>query len=199
MSRVTPAGPVEMVIRHRLEEIRANWIWFLILGVLLVLLGGTLLGSPVIASLATAKVIGAMMVVGGLLECVGSFWCQKWSGFFGLLLSGILSVVVGLMFLRNPAGGLAVLTLLIAAFLMVGGIFKVVSAFQVKYESWIWPVVSGVIDLALGLMIWGGWPASSLVIIGVFVGISLIFHGVSWIMLGMALKRRIPKSVGSPG
>lgn len=191
------AGPVEQVVRHRLAEIRANWVWFLILGVLLVVLGVVLLGSPVVASLATATVIGALLVFGGIVECVGAFWCQRWNGFFGLLLTGILSVVIGMMFLRNPASGLAMLTILIAAFLLVGGIFKLVVAFQSRFEGWVWPALSGVIDFFLGLLIWAGWPASSLVIIGVFVGISLIFRGMNWVMLALALKSRIQKNVGN--
>jgi hypothetical protein len=53
-----------------------------------------------------------------------SFWCQEWSGFFLALLSGILGVVVGLMLLGNPIQGAITLTILLASFLFVGGIFE---------------------------------------------------------------------------
>ena len=62
------------------------------------------------------------------MEVVGAFWCQEWSGFFLALLSGILGVVVGLMLLGNPIQGGITLTVLLASFLFVGGIFKAVAA-----------------------------------------------------------------------
>jgi uncharacterized membrane protein HdeD (DUF308 family) len=71
---------------------------------------------------------------------------------------------------------------------MVGGIFKVVSALAYRFAAWGWPLVGGILDVILGLMIWQGWPASSLWVIGLFVGIDLIFRGFNWIALGLALR-----------
>ncbi len=115
-------------LRHELDALRGNWFWFVILGVSLVVLGTVALGSVVIASLAAAAAIGVLLLLGGAAEAVGAFWCRGWSGFFLELLSGVLSIVVGLLFLRAPAGALAALTLLLACFLMVGGFFKIVAA-----------------------------------------------------------------------
>ena len=70
---------------------------------------------------------------------------------------------------------------------MVGGIFKVVSAVAYRFTAWGWSPAGGIIDLILGLMIWQGWPASSLWVIGLFVGIILILRGFNWIALGLAL------------
>ncbi|MGA2700919.1 MAG: hypothetical protein ABSH35_07460 [Isosphaeraceae bacterium] len=50
-------------------------------------------------------------------------------------------------------------------------------------------MLSGAIDVVLGVMIWRELPMSGLTIIGVLVGISIIFRGVSWLMVGFALKR----------
>ena len=114
--------------RPELDALRGNWFWFVILGVSLVVLGVVALGSVVIASLAAAAAIGVLLLLGGAAEVVGAFWCRGWSGFFLELLSGVLSIVVGLLFLRAPVGALAALTLLVACFLMAGRIFKVVAA-----------------------------------------------------------------------
>jgi uncharacterized membrane protein HdeD (DUF308 family) len=170
-----------------LDALRGNWIWFVILGVALVVLGTVALGSVVIASLAAAVAIGALLLLGGAAEVVGAFWCRCWSGFFLELLSGVLSIVVGLLFLRAPVGALAALTLLVACYLMVGGIFKVVAAVAYRFAAWGWSLAGGIIDVILGLMIWQGWPASSLWVIGLFVGINLLFRGFNWIALGLAL------------
>jgi uncharacterized membrane protein HdeD (DUF308 family) len=184
-----PGTPLRNVIRHELQAIRGKWIWLVVLGIALIVLGTILLGSPVIATLATVTALGVLILLGGAMEVVGAFWCQEWSGFFLALLSGILGVVVGLMLLANPIQGGITLTILLASFLFVGGIFKAVAALSHRFGGWSWLLLSGVVDVVLGVMIWRELPMSGLTIIGVLVGISLIFRGVSWLMLGFTLKR----------
>jgi uncharacterized membrane protein HdeD (DUF308 family) len=179
-------------LRHELDALRGNWFWFVILGVSLVVLGTVALGSVAIASLAAAAAIGVLLLLGGAAEVVGAFWCRGWSGFFLELLSGVLSIVVGLLFLRAPLGALAALTLLVACFLMVGGIFKIVAAVSYRFAAWGWSLAGGIIDVILGVMIWQEWPASALWVIGLFVGINLLFRGFNWIALGLAL-RSLPR------
>ena len=175
-------------LRHELDALRGNWFWFVILGVSLVVLGIVALGSMVIASLAAAAAIGVLLLLGGAAEAVGAFWCRGWSGFFLELLSGVLSIVVGLLFLRAPAGALAALTLLLACFLLVGGFFKIVAAVVYRFAAWGWSLAGGIIDVILAQMIWREWPASALWVIGLFVGINLLFRGFNWIALGLALR-----------
>ena len=180
--------PLVAELRHGLSALRGNWLWFVVLGGVLVALGIIALGSVVIASLAAALAIGTLLLLAGVAEVIGAFWCRGWSGFFLELLSGVLSIVVGLLFLRAPLNALAALTLLIACFLMVGGIFKIVAALSYRFAAWGWSLASGIIDLILGVMIWQEWPASALWVIGLFVGINLLFRGINWIALGLALR-----------
>jgi len=184
--------PLIAELRHELNALRGNWLWFVVLGGALIALGIIALGSVVIASLAAALAIGTLLLLGGAAEAIGAFWCRGWSGFFLQLLSGVLSIVVGLLFLRAPAGALAALTLLVACFLMVGGIFKIVAAVGYRFAAWGWALAGGIVDLILGLMIWQEWPASALWVIGLFVGINLLFRGFNWIALGLAL-RALPR------
>jgi uncharacterized membrane protein HdeD (DUF308 family) len=182
-------SPLQKVIRHELQAIRGKWIWLVVLGIALIVLGTILLGSPVIATMATVTTLGVLILLGGVMEVIGAFWCQEWSGFFLALLSGVLGIVVGLMLLGNPIQGGITLTVLLATFLFVGGIFKAVAAIAHRFEGWGWLLLSGVIDVVLGVLIWRELPTSGLTIIGVLVGISLIFRGVSWLMVGFSLKR----------
>ena len=181
--------PLHNVFRHELQAIRGKWIWLVVLGVSLIVLGTILLGSPVIATLATVTTLGVLILLGGGAEIVGAFWCREWSGFFLALLSGVLGIVLGLMLLGNPIQGGITLTVLLASFLFVGGIFKVAAAIAHRFDGWGWLLLSGAIDLVLGVLIWRELPMSGLTIIGVLVGISLIFRGISWLMVGFALKR----------
>jgi uncharacterized membrane protein HdeD (DUF308 family) len=184
--------PIVAELRHELNALRGNWFWFVMLGIALVVLGAIALGSVVIASLATAVAIGMLIFLGGVAETLGAFWCRGWSGFFFHLLSGVLSIVIGVIFLRAPVGALLALTLLVASFLMVGGIFKIVAAVSYRFAAWGWPLVSGIVDLILGVLIWQEWPASALWVIGLFVGINLVFRGFNWIGLGLSL-RALPR------
>jgi Short repeat of unknown function (DUF308) len=87
--------PVVADLRHHVDALRGGWLWFVVLGVAMIVLGCIALGSAVIASPPTAMVIGALLLVSGAAEIIGAFWCRGWSGFFFHLLSGVLSVVVG--------------------------------------------------------------------------------------------------------
>jgi uncharacterized membrane protein HdeD (DUF308 family) len=194
---VLPEAPFPGVLRHELRAIRNKWIWLVALGIALIVLGTILLGFPLVATLATVTVLGALILVGGVAEAVGAFWCREWSGFFLALLSGTLGIVVGLMLLGNPIQAGVTLTILLASFLFVGGIFRAVAALARRFEGWGWLLASGVIDIALGVMIWRELPMSGLTVIGLLVGISTLFRGVSWLMLGFRLKR-IPKPAAQP-
>ncbi len=184
-------------LRHELTAMRANWGWLVALGIALVVLGMFALSAVVIASFATTIAIGVLILLSGIAETFGAFWSRGWSGFFLHLLSGVLSMVVGVFFLRIPVGGLLALTLLLSCLLMVGGIFKIVTALTYRFASWGWPVAGGIIDVILGTLIWLGWPATALWVIGLFVGITLIFRGVNWMMLGFAI-RALPRAGLSP-
>jgi uncharacterized membrane protein HdeD (DUF308 family) len=188
-----PERPLVVELRHGLAALSANWLWFVILGVALIVLGMVALSSFAIAGLAATVAIGFMILTGGVIESIGAFWTRAWSGFFLHLLSGVLSIVVGVLFLTRPGSALAALTLLLACFLLVGGISKIVAALSFRFAQWGWPLASGIIDLLLGLLIWAEWPASALWVIGMFVGIHLVFRGVNWIAIGLAL-RSLPRS-----
>ncbi len=82
------AAALRQELRHELTALRGNWFWFVLLGVALVVLGTIALGSVAIASLAAAAAIGVLLLLGGVAEAVGAFWCRCWSGFFLELLSG---------------------------------------------------------------------------------------------------------------
>ncbi len=117
------------------------------------------------------------------------FPAQKWSGFFIDLLTGILYVVVGFMLIRSPGETATALTLLIAMFLLFGGIFRVAVAIATRYHNWGWLLLHGIVDVLLGVLIWKQWPLSGLWVIGLFVGIDMLLNGWTLVMLGLAARR----------
>lgn len=170
------------------EEVRRTWGWFLALGIVLVLLGMMALGWSVLTTLVSVVVFGWFLLLAGILSILHAFWRRRWGGFFVELFAGILYAVFGLMVVGNPAVSAVALTLLIAVFLMIGGIFRILTALAVRFHHWIWVLLNGVISLLLGVMIWSQWPVSGLWVIGLFIGIDMIFYGWSLIMLAVAVR-----------
>jgi uncharacterized membrane protein HdeD (DUF308 family) len=189
MSTASDLRDARRVLRHELEAIRGHWAWLLALGIVLVVVGTLAVGAPFVASLATALALGALLVAGGIAQLIGAFWTRDWSGFFLMLLMGLLYVVVGLLFLNRPVSAIEALTLLLACSLIVSGVFRIIGSLLHRFPHWGWIFFGGVLNLALGLMIWLQWPVSGLWVIGLFVGIDMIFNGWTWIMLALRLKK----------
>ena len=108
------------------------WIWFVVMGILQVILGAIALGSPLVMGLATAVLIGWVLIVGGILEIVHGIAGRQWRGFFVDLISGVLYAAIGFMVVANPGVALASVTLLIAMFLIISGAFRTVKWFGAR-------------------------------------------------------------------
>jgi uncharacterized membrane protein HdeD (DUF308 family) len=171
-----------------IEELKKKWGWFLALGILLIIGGTAAVGSAFLMTVFSMFFLGCLMIGGGILEAVHAFGCKKWSGFFIDLLTGLLYVVVGFMVVANPGATAVALTLLITMFLIFGGIFRVVVALVVRYQNWGWLLLHGAVNLLLGIAIWNKWPSSGTWVIGLFIGIDMIFNGWSLVMLGLTAK-----------
>jgi uncharacterized membrane protein HdeD (DUF308 family) len=194
MSTPAEARLARRILRHELEAIKGHWASFLALGIILIIVGTIAVGMPFVASLATAVTFGALLLVGGIAQLVGAFWTRDWSGFFLSLLIGVLYLVLGLFFLRDPGDAVLAMTLLLACVLMVGGLFRIIGSAMYQFPHWGWTLVGGIINLVLGIMIWQQWPVSGLWVIGLFVGIDLMFTGWTWVMLALAVKKVGPRT-----
>lgn len=171
------------------EGIRRSWGWLLALGIAYVIMGLVIAGSPMAATIAVDILIGFVLIIGGVISIIGAFFTGDWRRFLLVLLSGILYLVVGVLLLKNPMAGVLTLTLLLAAFLLVEGFFKIIHAFQMKpAPNWVWLLVSGVASVILGVMIWGQFPQSGAFIIGLLVGIYFLINGITMVMFSFALK-----------
>jgi uncharacterized membrane protein HdeD (DUF308 family) len=176
------------VFADELRELKQNWFWFLLLGVVMILGGCLAIAAPYVATLTFVKVLGVVLLVSGVVELVSSFWTQCWRGFLLHVLAGILYVVLGLLFLARPLAGAEVLTLLLAGMFLVGGGFRIAGAVMMRFHNWGWVLLNGVITFVLGLLIWAQWPLSGLWVLGLFIGIDLLFLGLSWVMMALTVR-----------
>jgi uncharacterized membrane protein HdeD (DUF308 family) len=175
----TGVGPARRVSRH-------HWVWFFVLGVLLIILGIAALAASALTSLLSVLFLGWLLVLGGAVQTVHAFWARRWGGVFAHLVAGVLSLVVGLLFLTRPTLAELALTLFVAVLFIVGGLIRLNAALLGRFPGWGWVVYDGVLSVVLGLVIWVAWPESAMWVIGMLVGIDLLFKGWSCLMLALA-------------
>ncbi len=171
------------------RELGKAWGWMLAWGIALVTAGVIGLGYGFAVSVVTTVFVGGLLVAYGVMEIVQAFRHRRWQGFFLFLFGGILSVVAGVVIWSSPLAGLAVLTLLVASYFLVLGVFRIVGAFSSRHPGWGWGLFNGAVSVLLGLLIWNGWPQSSTWVIGMFVAVDMIFQGWNYVMLALVARK----------
>jgi len=171
------------------EPLREKWGWMVAFGLLLTLAGFIALGSVVASTLATVLVVGAAMLVSGVVEVAHGFAMRSWRNFFLWLAIGALYIVAGVGAIENPLLAAGVFTLMIGVSLIASGFVRGYLAFQLPENApRIAIAISGLLSLLLGAVIIAQWPVSSLWVIGAFLGVDLFFAGMSWVGVGISLK-----------
>ena len=149
----------------------------------LILLGAGAILLPGIATLATSILVGWVLIAGGVFGLISVFQSGSSSpGFWWNLLTAILCLIAGGMLLVNPIAGVLTLTVVLAAYLLATGVTKVMMAFHYRNvipQAWLWVLFSALVDIALGFIIVAGLPGSAIWVIGLLVGINLLFTGVA--------------------
>jgi uncharacterized membrane protein HdeD (DUF308 family) len=170
------------------SSLRSRWWLFFAFGVVSVFVGLLAIGSPHIATSKSLVLLGVLMLVAGITEVIHAIMVRNLTSFAMHLLSAALYLIIGVFVLEGPERAVAVLTLLLAASFFVGGALRVVFSLIEQFPAWPWVLLQGVVDLFLGALILRGWPESSLWVIGLFIGIDLLFHGWSWIILSLSAR-----------
>jgi uncharacterized membrane protein HdeD (DUF308 family) len=187
MSSHPPAESVNPRLAAALQ-LRKYWFWFLILGIGLVLLGVVAITAQYFFTITSVLVFGILLLGGGIVEVVNAVLARCWKAFLVHLLSGVLHAILGFLMIEHPHRAAEILTLMLAVAFLISGAFRIVYVLIERFDGWPWVMLNGVVTLLLGLLIWKQWPESSYWVIGLFVGIDLIFNGWSWVMLALGLK-----------
>ncbi len=186
-------GALSEAMRNELAVLQKDWGWFLLLGIGLIVLGTLALGSAFFASVVAVVYLGLLLLAGGIVQTISAFWAGKWSGFLLSIFIGLLYIVAGVFIIGHPVESTLDLTLMLAFLFIVSGVFRIVTALMIRFPLWGWPLLNGVISVLLGVMIYKQWPASGLWVIGLFIGIEMIFNGWAWMMFALGL-RSLPRA-----
>jgi uncharacterized membrane protein HdeD (DUF308 family) len=179
----------EMLVIQVTPEMIHHWGWFLAFGIVLLALGIGAIVRSVTATVASMVVFGWLLIFAGVFQFVAAFMVGKWGGFFLHLLIAILFAVIGITMVTRPVISAEAWTLVMAMFFLVGGLYELISALWTHVPGYGWHVLSGLVATLLGVLLLTGWPAMGFWVIGLFVGIDLVFFGWAWIMLAIGLHK----------
>jgi uncharacterized membrane protein HdeD (DUF308 family) len=167
-----------------------HWLKFFIWGIALVLLGVVAISATTMTTIISIVFLGSLLLVSGVVLIIDAFtfWWNKWQGFFLVSFSGLLYLLLGILLVTNPLLASLSLTFCLGIFYLIIGISRVIYSVFAGVPSWGWGLLSGLVSLLLGILILANWPQSGLFIIGLFVGIDLLFVGWSYIMTSLAAR-----------
>lgn len=195
MSTETDTGVEEM-------SLSTGWRSLAIVGGITALFGVLAIVFPFVTGVSLSVLLGVLLVVGGFMHVAHAFSAQGWKGsLWQLLLAGLYGIA-GIALMVNPLFTLATLTLLLAAFFFVDGIIEMVMGLRLRGQAgWEWTLISGVLGILAGAVIWMGWPSTALWVVGLLFGINLLSTGLSMVVLAMGGRKeaREEEGVTPPG
>jgi uncharacterized membrane protein HdeD (DUF308 family) len=172
------------------QQVRASAGRLVWLGVAFALIGIVALVYPMVSTLAVALFVGWLLVIAGVVAVYTAFAINAARPSFGLLLFGLLCIGAGAYMLARPVAGEVVITLILGMLFMLQGASEMAFAFELRPASgWTWILLSALASIVLSLAILVGWPATSLITLGILIGINFLSSGVTYLALGLAAKR----------
>jgi uncharacterized membrane protein HdeD (DUF308 family) len=178
-----------------------RWRTAVIAGALLAVIGSLAIVFPFVSGVSLSLFFGAALLVAAMVQIAHAFSADRWTGAVWEVVLAIVYAVGGLALLFNPVFGLATLTILLAAYLVVSGVFEIVFGVMARTQQGWWVVVlSGVIGILLGGLIWVGFPSSAAWALGLLFGVNLLASGISLAYLGFSTRseaKRMERAAGA--
>ncbi len=159
-----------------------------IAGVIFLLLGLVGIFYPVIMSLTTAYFVAFLFLLSGFMIAFHTYNTDKkdWLGW----LKAFLYLLTGILVTIYPIPGVAALGIILAIYFFMDGFASFALAGQLKGQKYNWLIViNGILSIILGVIFLVYWPFGSLVLVGLFVGISLFFDGIVLLTMSSAIKK----------
>jgi uncharacterized membrane protein HdeD (DUF308 family) len=170
------------------NSLHAHWKFFLIEGIVLIILGLIAVCVPPLATVTVEILIGWLILLSGVLGLVMTFQTRGSPGFGWSLLSAIVAILVGIVLLMWPLSGVFSLTVMLTVFLALEGVVSIMYALAHRREKtsrWEMMLISGIVDLILAGLILAGLPGTAAWAIGLIVGVNLFFGGVALVALAL--------------
>ena len=162
--------------------------WFIIEGVLLILLSVLAAILPGIAGVAGALVFGWVLILAGVFGLTSLVGSRHHAHPMLSAVSGVVGLVMGVLIVMHPLIGAAALAILLSAYLLIDGAVMIgigMDQRERKASGWPWLIVAGLVDLLLGGLILAMGVLSDTALIGFIIAIDLAAAGIAMISLGL--------------
>lgn len=162
------------------------------MAIVILLMGVFAMASPFLVGVSLAIALGFMLIIGGAGQLLFALKAQ--AGLFSIILAA-LTILAGAFMVSKPGSILATMTLILAIYFLVSGVFEVLIALQIKpTRGWGWALFNGAASVFLGTIIWSQFPVSGTWTIGLLIGIKLFLSGWTLLMFGL-IARSIAKEL----
>jgi uncharacterized membrane protein HdeD (DUF308 family) len=177
---------IKQMQQQMLNYLQTHWKLFLAEGILFIILGLCAVVIPQFFSVAIVVFLGWIILFGGVAHIGRALMFSEMPGFGLWLFMGILQGVVGYLFIAEPAAGVLTLTMLMTLFFALEGITKISLAFMMRpLANWGFILFSGITALVFAVIIWVSWSESAHWLLGLFLGINMIFLGWSLVKISL--------------
>ncbi len=178
---------LEGAIRRSLKD---HWQLFVVQGILLVILGALAVAVPQVASVAVAAFVGWLLFFAGAMRAVSLVRSRHAPGYLSSLLLAILTAILGLVLALFPLQGALTLSLVLVAYFIIHAVSSFMIAFAIKGDTgrWVLLIFSGLIDLVLAGLVLSKWPSTGVWVLGLYVGINLLFTGFAFIFAALGAR-----------
>ncbi|TWF58853.1 HdeD family acid-resistance protein [Neorhizobium alkalisoli] len=174
-----------------LKTARANWGWYVALGIALIIVGLLASINLFATTIASVIYIAAMMLVGAAFQIAHAFVARNWRRRTFDIISGLFYGAASAVLIFDPILSAVDIALVIGALLVAAGIFRIAMAIRDRSKTgWGWVLASGIATIVVGLLILLTWPSVGLGLLGAMLTIDLLFQGFGFLAFGLALRRR---------
>jgi uncharacterized membrane protein HdeD (DUF308 family) len=172
------------------QTVKRHSLWYLVQSGLMILAGILALAYPAVSSVAVIFFLGWLLIISGVLQGISLIGARDVPHFWLQLVSVVLFIIVGLLFLRNPGESLLTLTLLLIVLFVIEGISKMIFSLTIRpFPNWGWVLASGIVAILLAFYLWASIPVTAIWLIGVLLGIELICEGLALGQLAWQVRR----------
>jgi uncharacterized membrane protein HdeD (DUF308 family) len=114
------------------EGRREGRVWLVIMGIIALIAAFIAIVDPGFAATVLTWTLGIWLVVRGVFELAGAFAATARMPRWVLVLSGILSVVLGVLFILNPAAGAVSIAVTLGIFAIAWGVTFIAAGFTLR-------------------------------------------------------------------
>jgi len=170
----------ETVSSSQVSQHRRRWVWFLALGAILLVLGLAGISVATVLEWTSLLVFGPLLLASSLIQFMVAMFAEKGKDTLLHFVAAGLEMILGFLFIVHPLERIASLIALVAIFLMVIGLARLARSLITQSRDRGWRAFAGIVALLLGISVLVGWPVAKVWIVGLFIGLDFVCHGISW-------------------